>query len=113
MTTRELSALLEVAVDKLSDIDRIAFMLGEVEALSMAATAECLGLSEDAVRVRLHRAKARLREKLSDRVCAAATATFQFDDRRADRVVKSVLERIGTSQRPSRNPDSNRTPDRS
>jgi CDGSH-type Zn-finger protein len=91
---RELNTIVEAAIDELAETDRVVFMLREVEALSTAETAECVGLSEDAVRVRLHRAQAQLRDNLFDRVGAAAPAIFQFADSRSDRVVTAVFDRI-------------------
>jgi RNA polymerase sigma-70 factor, ECF subfamily len=91
---RELNTILEAAIDELSETYRIVLMLRDVEALSTAETAECLGLSEEAVRVRLHHATAQLREKLFERVGAAAAQTFPFHDSRSDRVVTGVFEAI-------------------
>src|ERR1043166_3913248 len=45
---RELTTILEAAVDELSEDHRIVLMLRDVEALSTRETAECLGLSEEA-----------------------------------------------------------------
>ena len=54
---REAIGLLERAVDGLAPPYRTVFVLREVEQLSTAETAEALGLREDAVKVRLHRAR--------------------------------------------------------
>jgi len=91
---RELNTILQAAIDELSETDRMVLMLRDVEALSTAETAECLELSEDAVRVRLDRATAQLREKLFERAGAAAAKTFRFHDSRSDRVVTGVFEAI-------------------
>jgi RNA polymerase sigma-70 factor, ECF subfamily len=69
-------------------------VLREVEGLSTAETAECLGVSEELVKVRLHRAKSRLREHIFARVGKTAVGAFQFHASRCDRVVASVFERI-------------------
>src|ERR1051326_2545225 len=91
---RELTTILEAAMDELSETHRILLMLRDVEALSTAETAECLGLSEEVVRSCLDRATAQLRKKLFQRVGAAAPETFRFHDSRSDRVVTGVLEAI-------------------
>lgn len=91
---REMHALLEAAIEALPPIYRSVFVLREVEEMSTAETATCLGLSEDAVKVRLHRARARLRRYLSDRLRARVTQTFPFGGARCDRVVSHVFERI-------------------
>ena len=65
---RELTGILEAAVDELPELYRVVFMLREVEQLSTAKTAEVLELTEEAVKVRLHRARAMLREASAARV---------------------------------------------
>ncbi len=61
----ETQAQLEVAVGRLPERLRGAFVLREIEGLSTAETAVVLGISEGAVKVRLHRARLLLREELS------------------------------------------------
>jgi RNA polymerase sigma-70 factor, ECF subfamily len=73
---------------------RSVFMLREVEGLSTAETAACLDLSEDAVKVRLHRAKARLRADLDTSLGETAAALFGFDGLRCDRIVAAVMARL-------------------
>ena len=93
--TRELRALLESAIDTLSDGMREVFMFREVEGLSTAETAECLGVSEDVVKTRLSRGRAALRRELLTRTGATAPDAFRFERPRCDRVVAAVLPRIG------------------
>lgn len=94
----ELRTLLEAAIDALPGGYRAVFILREVEGLSTAETAECLGLSEEVVKTRLHRAKALLREALYDRAGVATPSAFQFGFARCDRVVAAVLARLPTAQ---------------
>src|SRR4051812_34773832 len=61
---RELAGLLEAAVDTLPDGNREVFVLRQIEELSTAETAQCLGVSEDVVKTRLSRARATLRREL-------------------------------------------------
>jgi len=91
---RELGKLLELSIDTLSHEHRTVFVLREVEGLSTAETAECLGISEELVKVRLHRAKSRLREHVFARVGKAVTEAFEFHASRCDRVVAAVFEKI-------------------
>jgi RNA polymerase sigma-70 factor (ECF subfamily) len=86
--------ILEAAVDRLPETYRSVFMLREVEEMNTAETAECLGLSEEAVKVRLHRARALMRKYIYAQTGAATTAAFQFLGARCDRMVSAVLERI-------------------
>jgi len=92
---RELGSLLESAVDALPDGTREVFMLREVEGLSTAETADCLGVSEDVIKTRLSRARAALRRDLFERAGLAASNAFTFERPRCDRVVAAVMERIG------------------
>ena len=92
---RELGALLEKAVDALPEGNREVFMLREIEGLSTAETAECLGVSEEVVKTRLSRARAALRADLFQRAGVAAANAFRFERPRCDRVVAAVMERIG------------------
>jgi RNA polymerase sigma-70 factor (ECF subfamily) len=91
---RELTGLLEAAVDELPEIYRVVFMMREVQELSTAETAACLELTEEAVKVRLHRAKGFLRETLFARLDARAPETFSFLGARCDRIVANVLARL-------------------
>jgi RNA polymerase sigma-70 factor (ECF subfamily) len=61
---REMSDQLVQALRALPDGYRSVVLLREMEGLSTAETAELLDLSEDAVKQRLHRARAMLRQSL-------------------------------------------------
>jgi RNA polymerase sigma-70 factor (ECF subfamily) len=86
--------LLERAVDRLAVPYRSVYMLREVEQLSTAETADALGLSEEAVKVRLHRARGMLRDALGDAMGRAAPEAFQFLAPRCNRMVERVMTAI-------------------
>lgn len=90
----EVRTLLEQAVHGLPDSYRAVFMLRDVEQMSSADAAEALEITEDNVKVRLHRARALLRKSLYARAGIETSATFEFNAVRCDRVVKNVFERI-------------------
>jgi RNA polymerase sigma-70 factor (ECF subfamily) len=92
--TEEVRALLESAVDRLPQGYRAVFVLREIENLNTAETAECLQLSEEAVKSRLHRSRALLRRDLLERIGAAAGQAFPFMGERCDGVVARVMQRI-------------------
>jgi RNA polymerase sigma-70 factor (ECF subfamily) len=73
---------------------REVFMLREVEGLSTAEAAECLGVSEDVVKTRLSRGRAALRRVIEERTGATAPEAFRFHRPRCDRVVARVLAEI-------------------
>ena len=90
----EATRLVERAVDRLPAHYRTVFMLRDVEGLSTAETATALGIGEEAAKVRLHRARAMLRETLSDYVDRAAPDAFQFLAPRCNRIVEAVMSAI-------------------
>jgi RNA polymerase sigma-70 factor (ECF subfamily) len=68
----ELRDVLDEAVDALPQTLRTVFVLRDIEGLSTAETAQALELSETNVKVRLHRARLALRERLSVYFAASA-----------------------------------------
>lgn len=97
----ELGRELQSAIDALPEGYRSVFILREVEQLSTIETAECLELSEEAVKTRLHRSRALLRRSLEERLGAAITQAYAFMGTRCDRTVARVMERIGGRSVPS------------
>jgi RNA polymerase sigma-70 factor, ECF subfamily len=91
---RELGHMLEQALDALPDHYRTVFMLREIEEMSTADAAVALGVTEEAVKVRLHRARLALRERLYERAGAAGRSAFTFLGHRCDGMVAAVLGRI-------------------
>lgn len=91
---REAIRMLERAVDALPPHHRLVFMLREVEGLSTADTAAALGIHEDAAKVRLHRARAVLRQTLEQTMDGAAADAFPFRAPRCNRIVDRVMEAI-------------------
>jgi len=91
---RVVGMVLEAAVDALPITYRSVFVLRAVEGMSTADTAECLGLSEEAVKVRLHRARAMLRKDIYARTGADTASAFQFLGPRCDRLTAAVMERV-------------------
>ena len=87
----ELQRVLEDAVDGLPEAYRVVFMLRDVEGLSTSETGAGLGLGDEAVKTRLHRARAMIRRAVSARLGRAASRAFQFHASRCDRIVAGVL----------------------
>ncbi len=92
--TAEARELLEQAIDHLPEAYRTVVMLREVEEMSVAETAESMGVSDAVVKTRLHRAHAMLRKELYARAKGRATDLYQFHAVRCDRVVKAVFAKI-------------------
>ncbi len=91
---RELGAVLAEAIDALPSIYRTVLVMREVEDLTTREAADLLGITEDALKVRLHRAKTMLRTTLEARMGGALKSIYGFDGERCDRIVASVMDRI-------------------
>lgn len=65
LLNRELRTVLNAALDTLPASLRTVFVLRDIEGLSTAETAEALGLTATNAKVRLHRARLALRERLT------------------------------------------------
>jgi RNA polymerase sigma-70 factor (ECF subfamily) len=90
----DLRRLLERAIQRLPEQFRSAFVLREVEGLSVEETAEYLGIPSATVKTRDHRARNLLRTYLSENIDATIPQTFPFLGARCDQLVARVLQRL-------------------
>jgi RNA polymerase sigma-70 factor (ECF subfamily) len=90
----ETRKLLESKIDALPDNFRAVFMLRGIEEFTVEETAQALGIPEATVRTRFFRARALLREALSQEIDLAYDDAFGFDGNRCDRLVGNVLARV-------------------
>ena len=90
----ETAELLEAAVLGLPEQYRAVVMLRDIEELSTSETADALEMSEENVKVRLHRGHAMMREWLLARVGSSGKTAFPFMGERCDRVVQGVMARL-------------------
>lgn len=97
--SRELSGVIERAVLLLPDDYRLVFMLRDIEGMSTEETGQSLGLTPENVKVRPHRAHAKLRKHLYAAVGASTARCFQFHAVRCDRVVNGVFKTLGWANR--------------
>lgn len=95
---REMVALLQTAVLALPHNYRSVLMLRDIEEMSTTDTAQALDLTEENVKVRLHRARTLLRRELFARAGAQRGRAFPFMGVRCDRMVQAVMERIAALQ---------------
>lgn len=65
LVRKETRAAIDAALGKLSPMYREVLVLRDIEQLSTGECAQSLGISEEAVKVRLHRARLRVREELA------------------------------------------------
>jgi RNA polymerase sigma-70 factor (ECF subfamily) len=92
--SREAQSIIESAIDGLPDDFRVVFMLRGVEQLSIAESAELLGIKEATVKTRFHRARSLLQQALTRRLDDLAPSSFDFDGSRCDAIVATVLARL-------------------
>ena len=90
----ELRALIESAIEALPEHYRAVFVMREVEGMSTAESAECLDITEETAKTRLHRARLLLRDTLYERAGIETAAAFSFEAPRCDRVVAAVFAQI-------------------
>jgi len=88
----EAKQLLENAVDQLDIKYKTVYMLKEVEGMRYREIAEVLDLTVSNVKVRVHRAKAMLKEKLY--ALSVDKSIFEFGFERCDRLTENVMESI-------------------
>jgi RNA polymerase sigma-70 factor (ECF subfamily) len=65
LLTAELRQVMEQSLAELPESLRVVFVLRDIQGLSTAEVAEALGISQAAAKVRLHRARLQLRNRLS------------------------------------------------
>lgn len=87
--------VLERHVDALSATLRAVFVMREVEEMTGAEVAQALGISEEAVRVRLHRARRLIQDSLQEEFEGEGRALYRFLGSRCDRLTGAVLRRVG------------------
>ncbi|HUQ01874.1 MAG TPA: RNA polymerase sigma factor [Kofleriaceae bacterium] len=90
---QELGAHLERHIERLPQGLREVLVLREVVELDTAETASCLGITEEAVRVRLHRARAAVATSLSQ-VLSPVGSLYSFAGARCDRITAWVAAAI-------------------
>lgn len=88
----------EAEVAALPETYRSVLLLREVEGLSTEETAECLEVSVEVVKTRLHRARTMLRDALYERAGVGMRAIFSFGSSRCDRLVARGMEEIRASR---------------
>ena len=86
--------VVESELDALPATYRTVLVLRDVEGLSTSEAAEALGVSDDVVKTRLHRARAMVRDGLAKRAGETLQEIYPFGNARCDRVTASVMARL-------------------
>ena len=90
----QIGVLLEACLANIPQGHREVMVLRDVLELDTAETAECLGLSEEAVRVRLHRARAAVAAAITEQLADHAREIYKFDGARCDRITTHVMRNV-------------------
>ncbi len=94
VANNELRASLEAAILSLPQKYRSVVILRDVEEMTTAEVAGALEISEELVKVQLHRARGLVRKALFRQSGQSIRELFAFPATRCDRVVAAVLSRI-------------------
>ncbi len=90
--SQEAKQMLELAIDKLDIKYKNVYILLEIEGMSIAEVSDCLKLSNSNVKVRLHRAKAKIKENLYE--STSKKELFEFGLSKCDNLVEKVMKAI-------------------
>lgn len=92
----ETLAFIEHAINNLPEKYRAVYMLREIEGLGSEATAQCLGITESNVKVRLFRAKSLLKEELHQ--LASDFFIFSLAEHHCKNVRSIVMDKISMAK---------------
>jgi RNA polymerase sigma-70 factor (ECF subfamily) len=90
----QIRQMIEAEIDRLPEAFRLVFILREVQDASTFETADLLGIREETVKTRLHRARRLLREALDQKLSDSIRGSFPFLGRRCETITRRVLERL-------------------
>ncbi len=90
--SQEAKQMLENAIDKLDIKYKNVYVLREIEGMSIAEVSDCLKLSTSNVKVRLHRAKVKIKENLYE--STSKKELFEFGLSKCDNLVEKVMKVI-------------------
>ena len=90
----EIGRFIAQAVDRLPEPFRLVFVLRDVQECSVEETAGILGLKQETVKTRLHRARRLLRARLEDTLASAMHDAFPFLGKRCEAMAEKVIDRL-------------------
>ena len=89
---RETRKTLEVAISTLDEKYRSVYLMKEVEGMSISEIARCTDLTKSNIKVRIHRAKAMIKEMLYE--FSSSNDLFEFGSTKCDLLVENVLTQL-------------------
>ena len=94
----QIRKMLEKAIDNLPVAFRVVFVMRDVEEIGIRDTAKLLGIREETIKTRLHRARRMLRNSLGEQLASTLKDVFPFDKPRCDALVQRLLDQLGFSR---------------
>ncbi len=89
---KETKQVLEASIETLDEKYRSVYVMKELEGMSIAEISECTNLSESNIKVRIHRAKSMIKDKLYR--LASTKDLFEFGSKKCDQLVENVLSEL-------------------
>jgi len=89
----EAKRLLENTIDSLDAKYRTVYVLKEVEGMTIKEISECLGISSSNVKVRFHRSRSMLKDKLFEKTNGSVDI-FEFGNSKCDSITESVMKNL-------------------
>jgi RNA polymerase sigma-70 factor (ECF subfamily) len=94
LVRREIGRMLELAIARLPDTFRPAFVLREIEGLSVEETAEALKIPKETVKTRHLRARRLLQKELDPELRNALSETLPFAGANCEKLTERVLAKF-------------------
>lgn len=94
MAQRQITKLIERAIDELPEDFRCVLVARTIEGLSVEETSELLGVRPETVKTRLHRARMMLRAALTEHIEPLFADLFPFDGERCGRLTDAVVAKL-------------------
>ena len=89
---KEVKYILEKAIDNLPTKYKTVYILKEIEEMSISDISQCLNLTESNVKIRIHRSKQILKDKLFE--LSKGISLFEFGFSKCDDLVSLVMNKI-------------------
>lgn len=92
MIRKESKELVEAAIGNLEEMYRVVYIMREIEKMSIAEISDCLDISQSNAKVRIHRAKSMIKQKLYD--LSSNCDLMEFGNKRCDLLVDNIMAQI-------------------
>jgi RNA polymerase sigma-70 factor (ECF subfamily) len=97
VSRHDIKAILEQTIQSLPRVHRAVYLMRDVQQLSIAETAKCLGMSTANVKVSLHRAREGMKAELLK--SAAGVELFEYSAKHCDPMTARVMAKVRTASK--------------